>query len=91
MEEDPSGMTGVSIASAAALVGLAVGLVYFAALRRTVGLYTKGRSGFTVIASALGRIAGAIAFFSVTARLGALPLLSSFLGFLLARTRLHCV
>ena len=78
-------MTGVSLASAAALVGLVVGLVYFAVLRRTVELYTKGRSGFTVIAPTLGRIAGAIAFFGLTARLGALPLLSSFLGFLSAR------
>jgi len=38
-----------------------------------------------VIAPTLGRIAGAIAFFGLTARLGALPLLSSFLGFLSAR------
>ena len=78
-------MTGGSLASAAALVGLVVGLVYFAALRRTVELYTKGRSGFTAIALTLGRIAVAIAFFGLAARLGALLLLSSFLGFLLAR------
>ena len=78
-------MTGVSLASAAALVGLVFGLVYFAALRRTVELYTKCRSGLTVIALTLGRIAVAIAFFSLAVRLGALPLLSSFLGFLLAR------
>ena len=78
-------MTGVSLASAAALVGLVVGLVYFAALRRAVELYTKGRSGFTAIALTLGRIAVAIAFFGLAARLGALLLLSSFLGFLLAR------
>ena len=78
-------MTGVSLASAAALVGLVFGLVYFAALLRTVELYTKGRSGFTMIALTLGRIAVAIAFFSLAARLGASPLLSSFLGFLLAR------
>ena len=78
-------MTGVSLASAAALVGLVFGLVHFAALQRTVELYTKDRSGFTAIALTLGRIAVAIAFFNLAARLGALPLLSSFLGFLLAR------
>ena len=78
-------MTGVSLVSAAVLVGLVFGLVYFAAVLRTVQLYIKGRSRFAMIALTLGRIAVAIAFFSLAARLGALPLLSSFLGFLLAR------
>jgi len=83
-------MTGVSIASAAALVGLVVGLVYFAVLRRTVELYTKGRSGFTVIAPTLGRIAGAIAFFGLTASSAACLCCRPFSAFS-QHACLHCV
>jgi hypothetical protein len=84
-------MTGVAFASAAALAsggavgGLAFGLVYFAALRRTVDLFGAGRR-LAPAALTLGRLAGAISFFGLVARLGALPLLSAFVGFLLART-----
>ena len=79
-------MIGVSLACAGALAGLVFGLMHFAALRRTVELYSSGRSRLAAAALTLGRIAVAILFFSLAARLGALPLLSAFLGFLLART-----
>jgi hypothetical protein len=79
-------MTGVSLAFAAALAGLVFGLMHFAGLRRTVELYSGGRSRLAAAALTIGRIAGAILFFGLAAKLGALPLLSSFLGFLLART-----
>jgi hypothetical protein len=79
-------MIGVSLACAGALAGLVFGLMHFAALRRTVELYSAGRSGLTAAALTLGRIAGTILFFGLAARLGSLPLLSFFLGFLLART-----
>jgi len=84
-------MTDVAFASAAALAsggatsGLVFGLVHFAAMRRTVDLYGAGRC-LAPAALTLGRLAGAIAFFGLVAQLGALPLLSAFLGFLLART-----
>jgi hypothetical protein len=78
-------MTRASLAFAAAFAGLVVGLVHFAALRRTVDLYSGGRGRLAAVVT-LGRVAGAIVFFCLAARLGALPLLSSFLGFLLART-----
>ena len=78
-------MTGVSLSFAAALAGLVFGLMHFGALRRTVELYSGGRGGVAAVFT-LGRIAGAIAFFGLAAKLGALPLLSSLLGFLLART-----
>jgi hypothetical protein len=78
-------MTGAALAFAAALVGLPFGIVYFAALHRTVELYTHARSGFVAAALILGRLAGAVVLFGLAAKLGALPLLSSFLGFLLAR------
>jgi len=83
-------MTGASLAFVAALAsggaaaGLVFGLVHFAVLRRTVDLYGAGR-GLAPAALTLIRIAGAIVFFGLAARLGALPLLSAFLGFLLAR------
>jgi hypothetical protein len=79
-------MTGVSLAFVAALAGLIFGLLHFAVLRRTVEFYSAGRGRLAAAALTLGRIAGAIVFFVLAARLGALPLLSAFLGFLLART-----
>ena len=78
-------MTGVSFLFAAAFAGVVVGLVHFAALWRSIELYSAGR-GQLAAALTLGRIAGTIVFLGLAARFGALPLLSSFLGFLLART-----
>ena len=79
-------MTSASLAFAAGLVGLGVGLVHFAALWRSIELYSAGRGQLAAAALTLGRIAGTIVFLGLAARLGALPLLSSFFGFLLART-----
>jgi hypothetical protein len=79
-------MTGVSLAFAATLAGLVVGLVHFAVLRRTIDLYSAGRGPLAAAALTLGRIAGTIVFFCLAASFGVLPLLSSFLGFQLART-----
>jgi hypothetical protein len=78
-------MTGAALALVAGFAGLVAGALYFAALRRTVALYAAG-PGRLAAALTLARIAGAILFFGLGARQGALPLLSSFLGFLLART-----
>ena len=78
-------MTSASLEFAAGLAGLGVGLVHFAALRRTVDAYSTG-SVRLAVALTLGRLAGTIVFFGFAARLGALPLLALFLGFLLART-----
>ena len=83
-------MTSLSLASAVATgsggaaAGLLLGWVHFAALRRTVELYGAGHR-LAPSALTLGRLAGAIVFFGLGARLGPLPLLSAFLGFLLAR------
>ena len=79
-------MTGVSLALAAALTGLVVGLVHFAALWWSIERYSAGRGQLAAAALTLGRNAGTIVFLGLAARLGALPLLASFLGFLLART-----
>ena len=79
-------MTGASLSFAAGFAGLVYGIVHFAVLQRTVELCSAGRSRLAAAALTLGRIAVAILFFSLAARLGALPLLSAFLGFLVART-----
>ena len=79
-------MIGVSLAFAATLAGLVVGLVHFVALWRSIELYGAGRGRLAAAALTLGRVAGTIVFFGLAARLEALPLLASFLGFLLART-----
>ena len=78
-------MIGVSLAFAATLAGLVVGLVHFAALWWSIELYSAGQGQLAAVALTLGRIAGTIVFLGLAARFGALPLLSSFLGFLLAR------
>ena len=74
-----------ALASAMAVAGLVFGLGYFASLRRTVDLYGSGHARLGPAALTLGRIAGAMIFLILAARLGALPLLTAFLGFLLAR------
>jgi len=79
-------MTGLSFVLAGALAGLVVGLLHFAALWRSTELYSAGRGQLAAGALTLGRIAGTIVFFGLVARLGVLPLLASFVGFLLART-----
>jgi F1F0 ATPase subunit 2 len=79
-------MTGVSFVFAAAFAGLVVGLVHFAALWWTTELYSAGRGQLAAAALTISRFAGTIVFLGLAARLGALPLLAAFLGFLLARS-----
>jgi len=84
-------MTGSTLTSTlvlaliAALAGLAFGLVYFQALRRTVDLFAGGCGWLGPVGLTLARIAGAAVFLTFLARFGAIPLLAGFLGFLLAR------
>ncbi len=65
--------------------GFAFGLVYFAALERTVALLASKRGWLGPFAFTLGRIMTAVFFLGLTAKLGALFLLVAFLGFLLER------
>jgi len=76
---------GLVFASAWAAAGFGFGVAYFAVLRRSVELYRAGDARLVPIALTLGRIAGAILFFGLAVRFGALPLLAALLGFLLAR------
>jgi hypothetical protein len=76
----------LALALVAVTAGLAFGLAYFAVLRRTIDLYGAGGGRIVPAALTLGRVAGAILFLGFAARLGALPLMTVFGGFLLARS-----
>jgi len=81
-------MTGSTLALSLTLfafAGLAFGWAYFAALLRTADLYASGEARLLPAVLTLGRLAAAMGFFGFAARIGALPLLTGFLGFLLAR------
>jgi hypothetical protein len=77
---------GIAMAVAFAAGGLAVGSVYFAALRCTVDVYATGRGRLVPVALTLARIAGVTVFLGFAVSFGALSLLAAFLGFLLARS-----
>lgn len=61
--------------------GIALGACYFAMLRRSLAA-----RGVRAVTLTLGRLLGALLFFGIAVRFGALPLLAAFLGFLAART-----
>lgn len=80
-------MNGPALAFAAATAagGLVLGLGYFMALQWTADLYGSGRSRIAAGLLTIGRIAAIVLFLVLAARFGALPLLTAFLGFLVAR------
>jgi hypothetical protein len=85
-------MTHETFASNAALgltmtfAGFALGLAYFAVLRRTVSGFAAGNGRVFLSLLTLARYAAAAIFLIFAARHGALSLLLAFLGFLAART-----
>ena len=80
------------LALAMAFTGFVFGLVYFVALHRTVALFAAGGGRLGPLALTLGRIGAVTILLTLAARLGATPLLATFLGFLLARAvALHAV
>ena len=81
----PTFAPSVAVAGAFGAVGLGFGLAYFAALRRTVDGFAAGSGWLLGAALTLGRFAAAMLFFGFVGRLGALPLLLAFIGFLMAR------
>ena len=76
----------IVLAVTMAFSGFAFGLVYFAALQRSVRLFASNGGWLRPLAFTLGRMAAAVVFLSLAAKLGAACLLAAFLGFLLART-----
>lgn len=69
----------------AVLAGVAFGLVYFRALRWTVAFISGGRGLLRPAGLTIARIVAALVFLTAMAQLGAMTLLASFVGFLLAR------
>ena len=68
-------------------VGGSIGTAYFLALRWSVKLLAAGRSPLRAILLQFLRVAGMAGLLTaITVKFGALPLLGSFLGFLVART-----
>ena len=67
------------------LAGLVLGLLYFAALRRTSVLLAAGNDWTHPLLFTAARIGGAVVFLVLAAKLGAAPLLAAFAGFLVAR------
>ncbi len=65
--------------------GLLLGAGYFALLRRAVAGQAAGRPALSLAALHGARLALAVAAFWLVAQLGAAPLLSAALGFMLAR------
>ena len=77
---------GVPLLALTAVGGALFGWCYFALLRRAVSVYLARGAAFSILASALARLAAAAAFFTVAAHRGIPSVLAAFLGFLLART-----
>jgi F1F0 ATPase subunit 2 len=76
----------VLLAAGSFVGGLAAGIAYFAMLRSSVDRLARQRGRLGAVALSLARISVTIAVFIFVARMGALPLLVSFLGFLAARS-----
>ena len=76
----------LSFGAAAGGAGLAFGLIYFAALRRSISLFANGARWQMVVLLSLLRVSLAVAAFFLLARLGAIPVICGAAGFLLART-----
>jgi hypothetical protein len=68
-----------------AFSGFAFGVFYFAVLERSVTLFASNHRWLGPLAFTLGRMAAAVLFLGLAAKLGALFLLAALLGFLLAR------
>ena len=69
-----------------AVAGFALGIAYFASLRRDVHLSVARHAWLRYIVWALMRIAAAALFFTFAARWGLPALIAAFAGFLAART-----
>ena len=66
------------------LGGILLGYAFFVTLRLNVTLYTSGRAGRAIILHVLRTVFSVAAFIGFAA-LGAIPLVTSLAGFLLAR------
>ncbi|HLY58870.1 MAG TPA: ATP synthase subunit I [Stellaceae bacterium] len=74
-----------ALGAASATTGIAFGLAYFGAVRRTAALLAAHGSWPLAAGLTLCRILAAALLFALAARQGAVALLAAFAGFLLAR------
>ena len=65
--------------------GAALGAIYFVLLLRAVRLHASQAAGICIVPLYLVRFAAAVSAFWIIAQQGALPLLLTLLGFLIAR------
>jgi hypothetical protein len=75
----------VARAALSGAAGFGLGLLYFAALRLSVAAFTGGRGWIVPMVLTGARIGGIALALGIAAKFGAVPLLSAFLGFLIAR------
>ena len=75
----------IALAVTTVFSGFAFGVFYFAVLERSVTLFASNHRWLGPLALTLGRIAAAVLFLGLAAKLGALSLLAALTGFLLAR------
>jgi len=78
-------LTAVLEATAALAFGGMLGLAYFACLRKTVTLFAADGGWARPAMLTVTRFVVATAAFAIAARLGPVPLLSGFCGFVLSR------
>jgi hypothetical protein len=81
----PESFASIAGPVSAFTTGFVFGLAYFVALRGTVALIAAGRGWLRPSALTLGRITALALVLTFAARLGAAPLLATFLGLVLAR------
>lgn len=81
----PSASVPFAITTVSAVAGIAAGLIYFAALRRSVAALTCGNGWFVPAILTMARLGGLVIALGIAAKLGAMPLLAAFVGFLIAR------
>lgn len=77
----------IATAAAAFACGTAAGLVYYAAVRKSVSALAAQRGWAAPLALTLGRLLGIAALLVLAAHLGAAALLGAFAGFCTARIR----
>ena len=75
----------VARAALSGVAGFGLGLLYFAALRFSVAAFASGGGWVVPMVLTGARIGGIALALGIAAKFGAIPLLSAFLGFLVAR------
>ena len=76
----------LALAALWSAAGFGLGLLYFITLRRGVDLYTERGGRLVPVLLAFGRVTAAAGFLGLAASHGVLPLMTGFLGFLVARS-----